>query len=99
MRTDYPISLGADHTAATLISPDPDGGVHAGPSIWAAKENAPRPEPRLLGGKNGAPPPRAESGYVIALKNQAEALITAPQSDRMSKSVQQSRGSILDPGF
>lgn len=84
--TDYPISLGAEHTAAKLISPDAASPTRPdAQSIWAPKEEAPKPEPRLLGGKNGKPPPVAESGYVLAQRQQAQALITAPQSDRIAR--------------
>jgi hypothetical protein len=38
-----------------------------------------------MSGKNGAPAPPAESGFVHALTNGAQALITAPQSDLIER--------------
>jgi len=77
----YPIAEGANNSAHALISPN--AAVTPPLSIFAHKDVA---APRVMSGKNGMPPPPAETGFVIAQRSEALHLITERQSDGIARS-------------
>jgi len=84
----YPISVGADNNAETLIAPKEadsaerfSGGTEMqGPSIFTKK---PQGEARTVENPKNA---RPSSGFTLAAHDGAKTLITAPQSDGVLRS-------------